>query len=141
LPLAPPRFSLHVARLVELHGDSPRCAEVRDHAVAAVFDGPGELHAALFHLRDGALDVVAVERHVVAAGVLGILDRMHAQIALGEVEDPPTLADVVAGQLDLVAEERARRLRVTGVEEAVDAADHLPSFFAPAANSSASRAR
>jgi hypothetical protein len=73
---------------------------VRDPAVAAVLDRPGELHAARGEVAHRALDVVAVERDVVRAGVAGVLDRVDAEVALGEVEDPPALADVAAGHVD-----------------------------------------
>src|SRR5262249_15233692 len=117
---------LAVPRLVQLHLETARHLEVRHQAVAVVRDVARELDAARFQLRDGLLDVVAVERDVVHAGRAAVLrvGGVAAQVGLGQVEDQPALADVARGEAQLVAEEGAQCLRLRRVEHGVYALDH-----------------
>src|SRR5438094_868682 len=70
------RRALGVLWLVEGDLDSARDREARDPAEAAVGGLALELDAASLELLDGALDVVAVERDVVIAGVAAVVDRV-----------------------------------------------------------------
>jgi hypothetical protein len=85
-------------------------------------------------LRDGGLDVVAVERDVVGARVLAGVHaragRVDAHVRLRQVEDQPAVADVGGREAQHVADERPERLRLRRVEHRVDALDHGDSRFA-----------
>src|SRR5688572_18447391 len=50
---------------------------------------------------------------------------MHAQVALGEIEDPPAFTDVAAGQLHFLFEELARGLGVSRIKQPMNSADHV----------------
>src|SRR5262249_6514111 len=102
--------ALAIAGLVELDGEPTRRGEVGDQAVAVVGHVLGELHPAGLEVGHRAVDVIAVEGDIVRPGVTGILHRVHAEVPLREVEDPPPLADVGTRKADLVPEEGTRVL-------------------------------
>src|SRR5262249_23048601 len=96
-------------------GGAPRGGGGRGHAVPVILDRRGEGNVPAAQVGHGPFDVVAVERDVVGAGVAGILDRVDTQVSLGEIEDPPALADVGAGKPDRLLEELPGRVRIAGV--------------------------
>ena len=124
-----------MAWLVEAELADPGDGEVADPAEALVGDRPGELHALRAQVGDGRVDVVAHQVELVPRLAVGGMDP---ELGGREGEDQPAAAGVDGVELEHVAEELARRLRVAREDRDVDGADraHVPDSRMAAATRS-----
>lgn len=106
-----------------------------DHeSIAVILNCGAELRALALQFRDRGGDIVAhqrdqmVPRRFVSLARVDAAGRVYAHFARPGLEDQPALASALhildAGPAEDVAQEGARRGRVVGIDQGVDAGDH-----------------
>ena len=108
-------------RLVESDLIAARELDAGDEAPAAVGDGGGEFHSLFFEFFFGSADIAAHEVELVVA----LFIRMHGDFGWWEGEDEPSVAGVDGGELEDIAKEFPQAVGLFGVNNGVDAGDHL----------------
>src|SRR6266545_1221988 len=117
-----------VLRLVQADLAGSRNPQMRDQSESLVSDLAVKLSALLRELGHGPLDVLAHKEQLVGSAWERLAGRMDADLRRRQREDEPAVVRVHVLPPEHVAEERARGLRILGVDERVRPADHAANL-------------